>query len=165
MITPSTHGQKHSDSRDRQHCEHYHRFRKRLSPVIRQVHRAGEKVFVDFAGKKPSIVDPRTGQVRSVELFVGVLGASSYVFAAASEHQDLSNFVSLHVRILDAFGGAASIFVPDNLKAGVTGACRYEAVVNRTYQEMAAHYGAAVSGAGLQAARQGQGRGIGAPGR
>src|SRR6266567_5514085 len=80
-----------------QFCEHYHRFRKRLSPVMRQVHRAGEKVFVDFAGKKPSIVDPRTGEVRSVELFVGVLGASSYVFAAACEHQDLSNFVSLNV--------------------------------------------------------------------
>jgi len=127
-----------------QFCEHYHRFRRRLSPVMRQVHRAGEKVFVDFAGKKPSIVDARTGEVRSVELFVGALGASSYVFAEASEHQDLSSFVSLNVRMVEAFGGAPSIFVPDNLKAGVTGACRYEAVVNRTYQDMAAHYGAAV---------------------
>lgn len=127
-----------------QFCEHYHRWRKRLSPVMRQVHVAGEKVFVDFAGKKPTIVDPRTGEERSVELFVGALGASSYIYAEASERQDLGSWIRLHVRMVEFFGGAPSIFVPDNLKAAVTGPCRYEANVNRTYEEMASHYGAAV---------------------
>lgn len=127
-----------------QFCEHYHRWRKRLSPVMRQVHVAGEKAFVDFAGKRPTIVDPRTSEVRSVELFVGVLGASSYIFAEAAERQDLGAWIGLHVRMVEFFGGAPSIFVPDNLKAAVTGPCRYEATVNRTYEEMAAHYRAAV---------------------
>lgn len=127
-----------------QFCEHYHRYRARLSPVMRQVHRAGEKAFVDFAGKKPSVVDPKTGEIRSVELFVGVLGASSYVFAEAAERQDLESWIGLNVRMLEAFGGAPAILVPDNLKAAVTGPCRYEAEVNRTYEEMAKHYGAAV---------------------
>jgi transposase len=127
-----------------QFCEHYHRYRKRLSPVMRQVHRAGEKVFVDFAGKKPSVVDPKSGEIRSVELFVGALGASSYVYAEAAEHQDLSSWILLNVRMVEAFGGSPAIYVPDNLKAGVTGPCRYEAEVNRTYREMAAHYGAVV---------------------
>jgi transposase len=127
-----------------QFCEHYHRYRKRLSPVMRQVYVAGEKAFVDFAGKKPSVVDPRTGEVRSVELFVGALGASSYVYAEAAERQDLGNWIRLNVHMVEFFGGAPAIFVPDNLKAGVTGPCRYEAIVNRTYEEMASHYGAAV---------------------
>jgi len=127
-----------------QFCERYHQYRDRLSPVMRQVHRAGEKAFVDFAGKKPKVVDPKTGEIRSVELFVGVLGASSYIFAEAAERQDLESWICLNVRMLEFFGGATSILVPDNLKAGVTGPCRYEAQVNRSYEEMAAHYGAAV---------------------
>jgi transposase len=127
-----------------QFCEHYHRYRKRLSPVMRQVHQAGEKTFVDFAGKKPAVVDPETGEERDVELFVGALGASSYIFAEAAERQDLPSWIGLNVKMVEAFGGATAIFVPDNLKAAVTGPCRYEAEVNRTYREMAAHYGAVV---------------------
>jgi len=127
-----------------QFCEHYHRYRKRLSPVMRQVHRAGEKAFVDFAGKKPSVVDPGTGERRAVELFVGVLGASSYIYAEAAERQDLTNWIGLNVRMVEAFGGSPAVFVPDNLKSAVTGPCRYEPEVNRTYREMATHYGAVV---------------------
>jgi transposase len=127
-----------------QFCEHYHRYRKRLSPVMRQVHRAGEKAFVDFAGKKPSVVDPGTGEMRAVELFVGVLGASSYIYAEAAERQDLTNWIGLNVRMVEAFGGSPAVFVPDNLKSAVTGPCRYEPEVNRTYREMATHYGAVV---------------------
>lgn len=127
-----------------QFCEHYRLWRKRLTPVMRQVHVAGEKVFVDFAGKKPTIVDPNTGEERSVEVFVGALGASSYIYAEAAERQDLESWIGLNVRMVEFFGGAPAIFVPDNLKAAVTGPCRYEATVNRTYEEMAAHYGAAV---------------------
>jgi transposase len=77
---------------------------------MRQVHVAGEKVFVDFAGKKPSVVDPLTGEVRSVELFVGALGASSYIYAEASERQDLGSWIGLNVRMVEFFGGTPSIF-------------------------------------------------------
>jgi transposase len=127
-----------------QFCEHYRRFARTLSPTMRQVHRAGEKVFVDFSGKRPEIVDRRTGEARSVELFVGTLGASSYLYAEATEDQGLASWISAHVHMLEELGGSPELFVPDNLKAGVTTACRYEPAVNRTYEEMARHYGAAV---------------------
>jgi len=127
-----------------QFCEHYHRFARTLSPSMRQVHRAGEKAFVDFSGQRPEIVDRRTGEVRPVELFVGALGASSYVYAEATEDQSLTGWIAAHVHMVEAWGGCPEIFVPDCLKAGVTTACRYEPVVNRTYEEMARHYGAAV---------------------
>jgi transposase len=127
-----------------QFCEYYRRHRRTLTPTMRQVHRAGEKAFVDFSGKRPSVVDPGTGEIRAVELFVGVLGASSYVYAEAAERQDLTNWIDLNVGMLESFGGVPAILVPDNLKSGVTGPCRYEADVNRTYEEMATHYGAAV---------------------
>jgi hypothetical protein len=102
---------------------------------MRQVHRAGEKAFVDFSGKKPKVVDARTGEEREVELFVGVLGASSYIFAEAVERQDLTNWIGLNVRMVEAFGGSPAVFVPDNLKSAVTSPCRYEPEVNRTYRE------------------------------
>ena len=127
-----------------QFCDFYRRHRMTLKPTMRQVHRAGEKAFLDFSGKKPWVMDPRTGEGRQVELFVGVLGASSYIFAEAAEHQDLPNWIELNVKMLENFRGSPSIWVPDNLKAAVKGACRYEAEVNRTYEDMATHYGAAV---------------------
>ncbi len=127
-----------------QFCEHYRRFARTLSPTMRQVHRAGEKAFVDFSGKRPEIVDRRTGEARSVELFVGTLGASSYLYAEATEDQSLASWITAHVHMLEELGGSPELFVPDNLKAGVTTACRYDPVVNRTYEEMARHYGAAV---------------------
>ena len=127
-----------------QFCEHYRRFARTLSPTMRQVHRAGEKLFVDFSGKRPEIVDRRTGEARSVELFVGTLGASSYLYAEATEDQSLASWISAHVHMLEELGGSPELFVPDNLKAGVTTACRYEPAVNRTYEEMARHYGAAI---------------------
>jgi len=111
---------------------------------MRQVHRAGEKAFVDFSGKRPEIVDRRTGEARPVELFVGTLGASSYLYAEATEDQSLASWITAHVHMLEELGGSPELFVPDNLKAGVTTACRYEPAVNRTYEEMARHYGAAV---------------------
>lgn len=127
-----------------QFCEYYRRFRKKLDPTMRQVHRAGEKVFVDFSGDRPEIVDPKTGEIRQVELFVGTLGASSYTYAEAVESQELPHWIGAHARMLEYFGGCPEIFVPDNLKSGVTRACRYEPGVNRSYEEMARHYGAAV---------------------
>jgi transposase len=127
-----------------QFCRHYERWVRTLKPTMRQVHRAGEKAFVDFSGKRPTIIDPATGEIIAVELFVGVLGASSYVYAEACPSQDLSAWITAHVRMVECFGGAPALFVPDNLLSGVTKACRYEPVINRTYLEFARHYGAAV---------------------
>jgi transposase len=137
--------QQHPDGyRYSQFCRHYYHWARTLAPTMRQVHRAGEKAFVDFSGKRPAIVDATTGELVSVELFVGVLGASSYVYAEACPSQDLGSWITAHVRMVEGWGGAPAIFVPDNLRSGVTQACRYEPIINRTYLEFAQHYGAAV---------------------
>ncbi len=127
-----------------QFCRHYERWVRTLRPTMRQIHRAGEKAFVDFSGKRPVITDPTTGEIIAVELFVGVLGASSYVYAEACPSQELTAWITAHVRMVEFWGGAPALFVPDNLLSGVTQACRYEPVINRTYLEFAQHYGAAV---------------------
>jgi transposase len=111
---------------------------------MRQVHRAGEKLFVDFSGKRPHLVDPATGEEIAVELFVGVLGASGLIYAEATRGQDLASWINAHVRMLDYFQGSTAIWVPDNLKSAVTTAHRYEPEINRTYLELAQHYGAVV---------------------
>jgi transposase len=127
-----------------QFCERYRQWVRRLKPSMRQVHRAGEKVFVDFAGQRPQLVDPTTGEVIAVELFVGVLGASGLIYAEATGSQDLPSWIAAHVRMLDAFSGSPAVWVPDNLKSGVTHAHPYEPEINRTYAELAEHYGAVV---------------------
>jgi transposase len=127
-----------------QFCRYYERWVATLKPTMRQVHRAGAKVFVDFSGKRPVLTDPTTGQVISVDLFVGALGASSYVYAEACPSQALPAWIAAHVRMVEFFGGAPALFVPDNLPSGVTTPCRYEPGINRTYLEFAQHYGAAV---------------------
>lgn len=127
-----------------QFCDRYRRWAGKLHPSMRQVHRAGEKAFVDFAGHKPTLVDPETGEVIEVELFVGALGASSLIYAEAVPSQDLACWIGAHARMFEEWGGCPAILVPDNLKSGVTRPCRYEPEVNRTYEEMAEHYGAVV---------------------
>jgi len=127
-----------------QFCERYRQWRKKLRVSMRQVHRAGEKTFIDYSGVQPHIVERRTGEIVPVELFVGVLGASSYTYAETSESQQLECWLASHQRMLEYFGGSSDIWVPDNLKSGVTRACRYEPTINRTYEEMANHYGAVV---------------------
>jgi len=127
-----------------QYCELYRRWAGQLRPSMRQVHRAGEKVFVDFSGKRPSIVDRKTGDLVAVELFVGVLGASGYTYAEATATQKLHDWLGAHERMLEYFGGSAAIWVPDQLKGAISESCRYEPGVNRTYQELASHYGAVV---------------------
>jgi transposase len=111
---------------------------------MRLSHKGGEKVFVDYAGQTAPVVDPNTGEVRQVQIFVGVLGASSYTYAEAHWSQDLPNWISAHVRMFAFFGGVPEIVVPDNLKAGVKHPCRYEPDLNPTYQDLAQHYGTAV---------------------
>ena len=127
-----------------QFCRHYQRWVRKLAPTMRQIHRAGEKVFVDFSGKKPTIVAATTGELTEVELFVGALGASSFVYAEAGPAQDLPAWIGAHVRMLEYFQGCPAIFVPDNLRSGVTHPCRYEPIINRTYLDFAQFYGAAV---------------------
>ena len=125
-------------------CARYRRWAHTLKPSMRQVHRAGEKLFVDFSGKRPSVVDATTGALVVVELFVGVLGASGLIYAEATRTQDLASWVGAHVRMVEYFGGSTALWVPDNLKSGVTTANYYEPEINRTYADLARHYGAVV---------------------
>ena len=123
-------------------CEIYRRWAKKLRPSMRQVHRAGEKVFIDFSGKRPHGVNPRTGDTVAAELSVAVLGASNYTYAEALPSQQLPDWIGAYNRMLEFFGGSGRIWVPDQLKSGVTVPCRYEPSIHRTYQEAAQHYGA-----------------------
>jgi transposase len=127
-----------------QFCELYRRWAKRLRTSMRQVHKGGEKVFVDYAGQTAPVVDPHTGEVRQAQVFVAALGASNYVYAEAHWSQDLPNWIGAHVRLFTFLGGATAIIVPDNLKAAVKSPCRYEPDLNPTYQDLAQHYGTAV---------------------
>ncbi len=127
-----------------QFCERYREWIDKRNLTMRQEHRAGEKFFVDYSGKKPHIVDPRTGEVSEVELFVAVLGASNYTFAEATLTQRGPDFIASHVRALAFLGGVPAALVPDQLKSGVIVACRYEPGIQRTYEELAQHYGTAV---------------------
>ena len=125
-------------------CDLYREWAKRLKPTLRQVHTAGERVFVDFSGRTMEVIDGSTGEIRRAEIFVGVLGASSYTFAAAAWTQSLPDWIALHVSMLTFMGGVPRQIVSDNLRAGITRACFYEPLVNRTYADMASHYGTAI---------------------
>ncbi len=125
-------------------CELYRRWEGRLTPVMRQHHVAGEKVFVDYAGATLDVIDAKTGEVRTAQLFVATLGASNYTFAEATWTQGLPDWIGSHTRTFAFFGGVPGQIVSDNLKSGVTKACFYEPAINRTYADMAAHYGTAV---------------------
>ena len=126
-------------------CELYRHWVRKLDVVLRHEYRAGEKLFVDYAGDKIPIYDRHTGEVDfQASLFVAVLGASSYTFAEATRSQDLSCWISSHIRALEFMGGAPEVVVPDNTKTGVKHPCRYEPELNPTYRELAEHYGFAV---------------------
>ena len=126
-----------------QFCELYSSWRNQRRLSMRQVHRPGEKLFVDYSGKRPRLCDPETGEVRNVELFVAVLGASNYTFAEVTLTQQVPNFVASTVRALEYFGAAPCIIVPDQLKSAVKKADRYDPDINDGFQELAQHYGVA----------------------
>jgi len=126
-----------------QFCEYYNRWAEKLSVVMRQHHKAGEKAFVDYCDGI-EITDPEMGKKISTQLFVGCLGASSYTFAEVTFTQELPNWIGSHVRMYEFFEGVAEITVPDNLKSGVIKPCFYEPVLNESYRELAAHYGTAI---------------------
>jgi transposase len=125
-------------------CDLYRAWVGRLKPTLRQAHTAGERVFVDFAGHTMEVIDETTGEIHRAEVFVAVLGASSYVFAQATWTQSLPDWIAAHVNMLAAINGVPGQIVSDNLRAGITRACFYEPLVNRTYADMASHYGTAV---------------------
>jgi transposase len=127
-----------------QFCALYREWAKRLKPSMRLTHKAGEKVFVDYAGHTVPVADPQTGEVHQAQIFIGVLGASNYTYVEAQWSQELPNWIGGHVRMFEYFGGVPEIVVPDNLKAGVKDPCRYEPDLNPTYQDLAEHYGVAV---------------------
>ena len=125
-------------------CDLFREFERRLSPVMRQDHAAGDKVFVDYSGKKIGIIDRATGVVREAEIFVAVLGASSFTYAEATWTQALPDWIGGHVRMFRFFGGVPRLIVPDNLKSGVNKASFYDPEINRSYGMMAAHYGVGI---------------------
>ena len=126
-------------------CELYRGFESKLSPTMRQTHAAGERLFVDYAGDGvPVVIDRLTGEIRKAQIFVAVLGASSFTFAHASWTQALPDWIDAHVRAFEAIGGVPHLLVPDNTKTAVIKACLYDPQVNRTYAEMAAHYDTAI---------------------
>jgi transposase len=125
-------------------CEIYTQWEGKLSPVMRQRHPAGERLFVDYAGHTIDVIDPMTGEVRTAQLFVAALGASSYTFAEATWTQSLPDWIASHVHAFAFLGGVTAQIVSDNLKAGVTRACFYDPAINRTYGDLAAHYDTSV---------------------
>lgn len=125
-------------------CDLYHTWSKTLDPVMRQIHKAGEKTFVDYAGMTMDVVERVTGEVKKVQIFVATLGASNYTYAEATWTQELPNWIASHVRAFAYFEGCSKFLVPDNLKSGVVFAHRYEPTLNRTYQDMAEHYHIAI---------------------
>ncbi len=124
--------------------EYYRRWKEKLSPSLYNVHKAGEKMFVDYAGHTVPIHDRLTDSIRQAQVFVAVLGASNYTYSEATWDQALPNWISSHVGAFEYFGGVTKAVVPDNLKAGVSKASRYEPDINPTYHDMAVHYGTVI---------------------
>ncbi|WP_174626585.1 IS21 family transposase [Candidatus Methylobacter favarea] len=127
-----------------QFCARYADWLKKQKRSMRQTHRAGEKLFIDYAGPTMSVICAATGDIRTAQIFVAVLGASNYTFAEATWSQSLPDWLGSHVRAFEFFGGTPVMLVPDNLKSGVNKACRYEPELNPGYQQLAAHYAVAV---------------------
>jgi len=125
-------------------CLQYRKWNKKLGLVMRQDHRAGEKLFVDYAGQTVDIINHQTGEITQAQIFVAVLGASNYTYAEATRSQSLPDWIGSHARAFNFFGGVTEVVVPDNLRSAVAKSCRYEPDINPTYQDMANHYDTAV---------------------
>jgi len=125
-------------------CTHYEAWKGRVRPVMRQTHVGGEKVFVDYAGDTIDLIDPVTGEVQAAKLFVAAMGASNYTYAEAVASEGLEDWIGAHVRMFAFLGGVPKAVVPDNLKSAVIKPDRLDPGLNRSYAEMAAHYGTAI---------------------
>ncbi len=122
------------------YCHNYRDWAARLDVVMRHEHRAGEKMFVDYAGQTVPVIDRETGEIHKAQIFVAVLGASNYTYAEATFSQQIEDWIGSHVRAFSFFGGVTEAIVPDNLKSGVSKVCRYEPDINPTYHDLANHY-------------------------
>jgi transposase len=127
-----------------QFCDRYRHWRGLQKRSMRQIHRAGEKCFVDYCGQTVPIIHADTGEIRSAEVFVAVPGASNKTYAEATWSQQLPDWLGSHVRMFDYFGGCTAMVVSDNLRSGVSRACRYDPDINPSYQQWAEHYQVAV---------------------
>jgi len=125
-------------------CTTYEAWKGRTRPSMRQTHLGGEKVFVDFAGDTIDVIDPSSGEVQSMKLFVAAMGASNYTYAEACPSEGLADWIRVHINLFAFLGGAPTFVVCDNLKAAVTNPDRHDPGLNRTYAEMASHYGTAI---------------------
>jgi transposase len=125
-------------------CTTFEAWKKRAHPTMRQTHMGGEKVFVDFAGDTIDIFDPITGEAHAMKLFVAAMGASNYTYAEACRSESLPDWIGMHINLFRFLGGVPKFVVCDNLKAAVTNPDRYDPGLNRTYAEMASHYGTAI---------------------
>jgi transposase len=125
-------------------CELYAAWEKTVDPIMIQEHKAGDKLFVDYAGQTMPLTDPKTGEITQAQIFVASLGASNYTYAEATLTQSSPDWIGSQVRCLAFLGGVPRLIVPDNLKSGVTSPCRYEPDVNPTYLKFAEHYGVAI---------------------
>ena len=134
-----------------QFCHLYRQWRDKLDPVMRQDHRAGEKLFVDYSGMTVPITNPGSGTTCEAQIFIACMGASNYTYAEATLSQNLLDWIDSHVRAFEFLGGVPELVIPDNLKSGVNKACRYEPELNPTYLDMANHYDTAVIPARVRA--------------
>jgi transposase len=125
-------------------CRLYKAWLKCQKPSMRQNHKAGEKLFVDYCGPTMNIVDSNTGECRTAQVFVAVMGASNYTYAEATWSQKLEDWVMSHARCFEFLGGVPELVIPDNLRSAVSKSCRYEPDLNPTYQQLAAHYNTVV---------------------
>jgi transposase len=127
-----------------QYCHKFGEWKRQAEPRMAQAHKAGDKLFVDYCGDTLSLTNPQTGEITKAQIFVAALGASSYIFAEATETQSLPDWIGSHVRCFTFLNGVPRVVVPDNLKSGVTAPCRYEPDINPTYLKLANHYSVAV---------------------
>jgi len=128
-----------------QFCEHYQRWKKsQVEPSKHNEHIGGEQMQVDYAGLKIPVINPETGEISGVSVFVATLPASNYIYAEAQANENQCNWNNGHVRAMGYFGGVVKIVVPDNLKTGITKPNYYEPGVNLAYQELAEYYQFAV---------------------
>lgn len=145
MLLWQEYKEQHPDGYQYSHfCHLYRMWTGRIDPVMRQVHRAGEKMFVDYAGHTVGIHDPSSKTIREAQIFIATLGASNYTYAEATWTQKLPDWIASHCRAYEYIGGVPEVTVPDNLKSGVKNPCFYEPDINPTYLDMAQHYGTAI---------------------
>ena len=127
-----------------QFCYYHSQYNRGTNPVMHQEHKAGDKMYIDFAGEKMKIVDAKTGELRAVEVFAAILGSSQLTYVEAVYSQKKEDLILACENAMHFFGGVPAAIVPDNLKSAVTKSSKYEPLINETFADFAEHYGTAV---------------------